>query len=474
MWNPLSQCNGMIADCCVRLLFLLPGLLIFCGSPTGTLADPAANDVIAILDEQGQLHTTPLHVYLGGGHRSAGKNTKAHQPPPQVEIHMEIEGADGAVRTTRIPMDLSAAADAPDGNNEVGMGMGQVWNLPTARIEQLLVTALADGGADADAGNDNGTNSASNSTSTSNPAWMSGKKIAAKVLVLHQTTGIGMRKRRARRSVNATTTRSGAAARKTLEIPFNVYLWQWMDKLVVSDIDGTITRVDLMDVLFPSMDWTQHGTKSLYNNIANQGYRLIYLSARPLSMAGQTQQYLTQIGVPKGPVLLSPHSVLANIAVMTEPTEYKTNYLNGVKELFPHNARPFQAGLGNADTDKQAYEHVQMPYIFIVNPEGEVQVHYGQSETNNNNTKKLELDDDDDDGQMTATGKTRDRRGKFGEEAIKEGGDENDGDEQQQQQQQQRRMLMMATKSDYSTLAQNVQVYFPKVIKTNGDGTFRR
>ena len=37
--------------------------------------------------------------------------------------------------------------------------------------------------------------------------------------------------------------------------------------------------------------------------------------------------------------------------------------------------------MGNAETDKQAYEKAKIPYIFIVNPEGEVSLHYGTNRT---------------------------------------------------------------------------------------------
>ena len=35
-------------------------------------------------------------------------------------------------------------------------------------------------------------------------------------------------------------------------IPFRIFFWRWHNRLVISDIDGTITRQDLMDILFPS------------------------------------------------------------------------------------------------------------------------------------------------------------------------------------------------------------------------------
>ena len=40
-----------------------------------------------------------------------------------------------------------------------------------------------------------------------------------------------------------------------------VYLWDYHDKVVISDIDGTITRSDVVGQVLPlvGMDWTQNG-----------------------------------------------------------------------------------------------------------------------------------------------------------------------------------------------------------------------
>jgi len=50
----------------------------------------------------------------------------------------------------------------------------------------------------------------------------------------------------------------------------HVFLWKWSDKLVVSDIDGTITKSDVMGQILPVVgkDWTQGGVAQLYQNIS--------------------------------------------------------------------------------------------------------------------------------------------------------------------------------------------------------------
>nr|CAH8858141.1 unnamed protein product [Trichobilharzia regenti] len=96
-----------------------------------------------------------------------------------------------------------------------------------------------------------------------------------------------------------------------------IYLWNSSDKIVISDIDGTITKSDWLGQLMPlvGMDWTHPHIAHLYNKIALNGYKFIYLSSRPIGQARATRKllYAIQQGnyrLPDGPILLSPFSVL--------------------------------------------------------------------------------------------------------------------------------------------------------------------
>ena len=92
-----------------------------------------------------------------------------------------------------------------------------------------------------------------------------------------------------------------------------------------------MVKKDKKNHFFFAVEWIQRGVKQLYEKIVSQGYKLVFLTARPLSLARHTQNYLNQSGIPPGPVLLSPNSLLANFAVMAKPTAYKVNCLHGVK-----------------------------------------------------------------------------------------------------------------------------------------------
>ena len=54
-------------------------------------------------------------------------------------------------------------------------------------------------------------------------------------------------------------------------------------KLVISDIDGTVTRSEIQGMLLPALglsDWKHTGVVELYRKIADQGYHIVYLTNR--------------------------------------------------------------------------------------------------------------------------------------------------------------------------------------------------
>ncbi|KTF99978.1 hypothetical protein cypCar_00021846 [Cyprinus carpio] len=97
-----------------------------------------------------------------------------------------------------------------------------------------------------------------------------------------------------------------------------IYLWNWDDKIVISDIDGTITRSDTLGHILPTLgkDWTHQGIARLYHRVSQNGYKFMYCSARAIGMADMTRGYLHWVNergtmLPMGPVLLSPSSLFS-------------------------------------------------------------------------------------------------------------------------------------------------------------------
>ncbi|NXY24098.1 LPIN3 phosphatase, partial [Atrichornis clamosus] len=162
-----------------------------------------------------------------------------------------------------------------------------------------------------------------------------------------------------------------------------IYLWNWDDKVVISDIDGTITKSDTLGHILPHLGkgWTHHGIVKLFHKIHLNGYKLLYCSARAIGMAHITKGYLTWVneqgcGLPKGPILLAPSSLLSAFhreVIEKKPEVFKVACLTDVRNLFATGC-PFYAAFGNTPNDVYAYKEVGLPesHIFTVNPKGEL------------------------------------------------------------------------------------------------------
>lgn len=172
----------------------------------------------------------------------------------------------------------------------------------------------------------------------------------------------------------------------------HVYVWKWTDKIVVSDIDGTITRSDVLGQLLPMVgkDWSQGGVVQLYNRIAANGYKFVYLSARAIGQAQITRDYLRsvrqqQASLPPGPLLLSPTSLVQAFqkeVIERKPEEFKISCLRDIKSLFPGwPLSALYAGFGNKINDVWAYRAVDIPMsrIFTINPKGELRHELSQT-----------------------------------------------------------------------------------------------
>lgn len=66
-----------------------------------------------------------------------------------------------------------------------------------------------------------------------------------------------------------------------------VFRWKHTDKVVISDIDGTITKSDVLGHILPMVgkDWAQLGVAELFTKIEQNGYKLLYLSARAIGQS---------------------------------------------------------------------------------------------------------------------------------------------------------------------------------------------
>lgn len=168
----------------------------------------------------------------------------------------------------------------------------------------------------------------------------------------------------------------------------NAYMFYWKHDtpIVISDIDGTITKSDALGHVLNMIgrDWTHEGVAKLYTEIVNNGYNIFYLTSRSVGQADTTRAYLNGVAqdgyrLPKGPVIMSPDRTIAALRreiYLRKPEVFKMACLRDIMNLFGKapGQTPFYAGFGNRFTDALSYRSVNIPStrIFTINSNAEV------------------------------------------------------------------------------------------------------
>jgi len=182
---------------------------------------------------------------------------------------------------------------------------------------------------------------------------------------------------------NSITFSVNTELRGTQTLAATVYLWEHDSKLVISDIDGTITKSDVFGHVLPMLgkDWSHSGVAKLFSLIRENGYHIVYLTSRAIGQAQTTRNFifnLKQDGdtcLPKGPVFMSPDRLFGALdreVIRRKPEEFKIACLQDIAKIFPSN--PYYAGFGNRKTDLVAYMEAGVPSgrVFIINPSGNI------------------------------------------------------------------------------------------------------
>ncbi|KAL4774505.1 Lipin/Ned1/Smp2-domain-containing protein [Aspergillus nidulans var. acristatus] len=166
----------------------------------------------------------------------------------------------------------------------------------------------------------------------------------------------------------------------------NMYLWRGDTPIVISDIDGTITKSDALGHVLNMIgrDWTHAGVAKLYTDIVNNGYNIMYLTSRSVGQADTTRSYIYGVcqdgyRLPKGPTIMSPDRTMAALRreiYLRKPEVFKMACLRDILGLFNGKENPFYAGFGNRLTDALSYRSVNIPSsrIFTINSNAEVQL----------------------------------------------------------------------------------------------------
>lgn len=163
-----------------------------------------------------------------------------------------------------------------------------------------------------------------------------------------------------------------------------MYLWRHDVPIVISDIDGTITKSDALGHVLNMIgrDWTHIGVAKLYTEIVANGYNIMYLTSRSVGQADTTRAYLAGVvqdgyRLPRGPTIMSPDRTIAALRrelYIRKPEVFKMACLRDIKNLFGAGRTPFYAGFGNRLTDALSYRSVSIPSnrIFTINSYAEV------------------------------------------------------------------------------------------------------
>lgn len=136
-------------------------------------------------------------------------------------------------------------------------------------------------------------------------------------------------------------------------ITCKLFLWKRSTPIVISDIDGTITRSDALGHVLTMLgrDWTHEGVAKLFDDIEFNGYNIMYLTARSVGLADTTRSYLQGVEqegykLPQGPVILSPDRTIAALKreiVLKKPEVFKMACLNDIRTLYyPEKTNPLE------------------------------------------------------------------------------------------------------------------------------------
>uniref|UniRef100_A0A1A9WP08 phosphatidate phosphatase n=1 Tax=Glossina brevipalpis TaxID=37001 RepID=A0A1A9WP08_9MUSC len=220
-----------------------------------------------------------------------------------------------------------------------------------------------------------------NNKRNKNEIFKKSLRLSSEAIVSH--CGYGYKKLNLKDGMNEIEFSVTTAYQGTTRCKCYLFRFKHNDKVVISDIDGTITKSDVLGHLLPMVgkDWAQLGVAQLFSKIEQNGYKLLYLSARAIGQSRATREYLRSIRqgdvkLPDGPLLLNPTSLISAFhreVIERKPEQFKIACLSDIRELFP-NKDPFYAGYGNRINDVWAYRAVGIPIkrIFTINTKGEL------------------------------------------------------------------------------------------------------
>jgi hypothetical protein len=82
----------------------------------------------------------------------------------------------------------------------------------------------------------------------------------------------------------------------------DIHLWNAWDKIVVVDIDGTVTKTDVAGFGAEKLgyEYIHQGVCEAVSHISKLGYRILFLTSRAITLATSTREFLRSIGFANG------------------------------------------------------------------------------------------------------------------------------------------------------------------------------
>ena len=138
------------------------------------------------------------------------------------------------------------------------------------------------------------------------------------------------------------------------------FLWDAGDRVVVCDVDGTITASDVRGFLDSTMSaapsFAHGGVCAFLGGVVAPRARVLYLTSRPVALAASTRAFLASLrqgrdGLPDGPLVTSGEGLLGAVyaeVVAKTPDVFKTRALLDVAAAFGGDpgASPVVLGFG--------------------------------------------------------------------------------------------------------------------------------
>ncbi|XP_040571687.1 phosphatidate phosphatase LPIN2 [Lepeophtheirus salmonis] len=188
----------------------------------------------------------------------------------------------------------------------------------------------------------------------------------------------------------------------SIDIYFKIYLHNQDDRLVIADVDGTITESDVKGHVYSVLGSSahHHDVIPLFQSIYKRGYQIIYLTARSIAQDDETRNYLFKTlkkdGLPIGPLLMSPKPLSDAIidSTLGSPRWTKAKTLLTLLKLFREGSGVVWGAYGNKKHDAEAYRDAGIPNsrIYLVNPKGELRREDGEGGRTSYTQQQSELE----------------------------------------------------------------------------------